>query len=450
MNEALNVRQCVERIAEGTLTSEKLVTECLKVIDETDGNIGAWAFLDRDYALTQAKSMDDIRRHGRPLGALHGIPVGLKDIIDTKDLPTERGCEAFRGHQPKSDAAIVERLKEAGAVILGKTVTTECAYLSPSTTRNPHNPAYTPGGSSSGSAAAVAAGQAPLAIGTQTNGSVIRPASFCGVYGYKPSAGVISRRGVFQTSWTLDQIGVFAQNAGDAALLCDVLAGFDAGDTQSYLAPRPKMLNGYLTEAPIEPCFAVIELPYDNLFDENTRFGMQEVADVFGKQVEKIAAPSTFVDLIECQKTIHEYEMSKSLTEAFATNTTGLSDILLATLQRANQISYTQYNDALQLRHDACDWFEKFFYDYDAIITPAALGEAPQIDDGTGNPICSTIWTLCGLPNLSMPILHSENDLPIGVQLIGNLNEDDRLLRTANWFLNTLQADEANLEEEIT
>ena len=204
----LSAVEAARLIREGAITSEQLVASCLERIAETDEQIQAWAFLDPDYALAQARAADELRSSGRPIGPLHGVPVAVKDIFDTADMPTERGSPLYSGRTPSDDSAVVARLRAAGAVILGKTVTTEFAFLTPGKTRNPHNPEHTPGGSSSGSAAAVAAGMAPLAVGSQTNGSTIRPASFCGVVGFKPTHGVISRSGMLQTSRTLDHVGV--------------------------------------------------------------------------------------------------------------------------------------------------------------------------------------------------------------------------------------------------
>jgi len=214
---ALTATEAVSQIREGKLSSVDLTKACLARIEETDGQIGAWAYLDAENALKQAEAMDDLRKHGRPIGALHGVPVGVKDIFDTADMPTGLGSPAHPTRQPDADCAAVEKLREAGAVILGKTVTTPLAFASPSTTRNPHNADYSPGGSSSGSAAAVAAGHIPLAIGSQTGGSVNRPASYCGTYGFKPTRGQISRRGALQTSQTLDCVGSFARTLEDVA-----------------------------------------------------------------------------------------------------------------------------------------------------------------------------------------------------------------------------------------
>jgi len=270
------------RIREGLLSSVELVSACLARIDETDAEIGAWAQLDREHALAQATKLDAIRQSGRPLGALHGVPVGIKDIVDTKEFPTERGSEIFSGRKPDKDAAIVNRLIDAGAVILGKTVTTELAFMHAAGTRNPHNIDHSPGGSSSGSAAAVAAFHVPLAIGSQTNGSVVRPASFCGIYGFKPTRGVVSRRGILQTSQSLDQVGTFGRTLDDVALLADVIAGYDPEDTLSYPRPRPNMAEGARATVPLEPSLAWFDLPFYDRLSDDAREGLEEVIDSLG------------------------------------------------------------------------------------------------------------------------------------------------------------------------
>ena len=225
-----NAVSLVSRMKEGEISAQDLVRDCLGQIEATEEAVKAWAYLDADQALVQAAALDELRQKGRPLGPLHGVPVGIKDIFDTADMPTEYGTPIHAGRRPEADCTAIAKLREAGAVIMGKTVTAEFAFLSPGKTTNPHNPAHTPGGSSSGSAAAVAAGHVPLAIGSQTNGSVVRPASFCGVYGLKPSRGMLSRHGVLQTSETLDQLGVFARTIEDIALITDALSGYDAPD----------------------------------------------------------------------------------------------------------------------------------------------------------------------------------------------------------------------------
>src|SRR5437762_7785699 len=227
---SLTASEAARRITQGALTALELVSACLERIREAEPIVQAWQFLDEDHALAQARGADEQRRSGQPVGALCGIPVGVKDIMDTADMPTENGTVLHKGRTPRSDAAAVERLRAAGAVILGKTVTTECAYFNPGKTRNPHNPEHTPGGSSSGSAAAVAAHLVPLALGSQTAGSVIRPGAFCGAYAMKPTHGLIPRTGVLQLSRTLDHIGLFARGIDDLALLAEELVGYDEND----------------------------------------------------------------------------------------------------------------------------------------------------------------------------------------------------------------------------
>ncbi len=259
------------RFRDGRMTSRELVEACLAVIEAREPDVQAWTFLDREHALRQADAADDAHRHGRPHGPLHGVPVGIKDIFDTGDMPTEFGSALWAGRTPRYDANAIVRLREAGAVILGKTVTTEYAYFQPGKTRNPHNPAHTPGGSSSGSAAAVAAGMVPLAIGTQTNGSVIRPAAFCGVVGFKPTHGLIGRGGALLLSRTLDTFGVFARTVEDAALIAETLIGFDEEDSDTRPVARPP-LRRYGSERPAAAAEARLR-PHASLAARRARDG---------------------------------------------------------------------------------------------------------------------------------------------------------------------------------
>ena len=441
MPNALSAIEAAEQIRVGRLTSTDLVKACLKRIDETDGQIKAWTHLDTEYAIKQAEELDLIRQTGRPLGALHGVPIGLKDIIDTKKYPTEHGSPIHKGRRPDKNAHIVGRLLEAGAVILGKTVSTEFAFLNPAETRNPHNVKHSPGGSSSGSAAAVAAFHVPLAIGTQTNGSVIRPASFCGTYGFKPTQGVISRTGLLQTSKTLDQVGVFGRTLEDIAHLSDVIGDYDQVDVGSYARPRPQMLSGAKSEPPVEPSYVWFDLPFNDRLEEDAKQGFEALLESLGNSVERVSSPPSFPNLIEVQRIIHEYEIMLHLKEEIIHHWNKISAKLQLTIERARKISTSEYQDALSIREQACKFFDSFFKDYDAVITPSAAGEACLFDDGTGDPIFCTLWTLCGLPALNLPLLVGNNDLPVGVQLIGAQEEDDRLLRSAGSLVSKLKQD---------
>ena len=430
----LTASEALAAIASGRLSSVELVKSCLSRIAETDGAIKAWAFLDEGAALAQAAECDRIRIAGLATGPLHGIPVALKDIIDTAKMPTQRGSVIFEGRQTDHVARLVELLREAGAVVMGKTVTTEFAFVHANETRNPHNLDHTPGGSSSGSAAAVAAQQVPLAIGTQTNGSVIRPASFCGVFGFKPTRGVISREGIFQTSVSLDQVGCFGRSLADVALLTDAIGGYDQRDAVSFARPRPNMSVGAAADAPVTPALAWFDLPFNDRLSGDALDGIDAVIEILGPSVERIAAADTLSDLVAVQATIHEYEIAQHQAEVFETHWNQISDTLRPVITRARTITKAQYDDALAVKTSAEGFFKAFFMDYDAIIAPSAAGEAPTFGNGTGDPIFCTLWTLAGLPCISLPMLVGETGLPIGVQLIGPAEKDDRLLRTARWL----------------
>jgi Asp-tRNA(Asn)/Glu-tRNA(Gln) amidotransferase A subunit family amidase len=364
----------------------------------------------------------------------------LKDIIDTRDMPTARGTAIFAGRLPETDARIVEHLREAGAVIMGKTVTTELAFVHANETRNPHDPNRSPGGSSSGSAAAVAAFHVPLAIGTQTNGSVIRPASFCGTFGFKPTRGVISREGILQTSISLDQVGCFGRSLADVALLTDVIGGYDQRDRESFARPRPNMSAGAGAEAPVTPNLAWLDLPFYGRLAEDARAGLDQVLDALGPQVTRMTAADTLANLVAVQARIHEYELCQHQSAVFSDHWDQISETLKPIVTRGRQISLVEYEDALAVKASAEQFFADFFTEFDAIIAPSAAGEAPKFGHGTGDPIFCTLWTLAGLPCVTLPLLVGDAGLPIGVQLIGPIERDDRLLRTASWMQHHLAA----------
>jgi len=429
----------VVAIRDGHTTSRKIVESCLARIND-DAALSAWAHVDAEGALAQADECDRLRQAGRPLGRLHGVPIGLKDIIDVVGMPCECGAVAMAGRVPEADARLVEALRAEGAVILGKTVTTELAFMQAAATRNPVNPAHTPGGSSSGSAAAVAAGHVPLAVGSQTNGSVIRPASFCGTFAIKPTAGIISRTGVLATSGTLDQMGVFGQSLEDIGLLCDVLGGYDQRDPASYARPRPAMRAGAGAEVPIEPNFLWFDMPYFDRLTPAARAGMDELLDALGDRVERIDAADSFAGFIAAQKIIHGHEYADLLGWILDENPDGISQGSRDAIALGRTYGQAAYDEAQVMRRQAIGFFATLFTEFDAVISPSALGEAPLFEDGTGDPICQTIFTLAGLPAVTLPLLVGDKNLPIGVQLIGGAEEDDRLLRTANWMLTALAA----------
>lgn len=430
-------------IASGQLKSVQLVQSCLDRIAETDGNIKAWAYLDADKALEQAAALDKRRQAGLATGPLHGLPVGLKDIIDTRDMLTQRGTPIFKGRQPEEDARLVEMLREAGAVIMGKTVTTELAFVHGNETRNPHNPERSPGGSSSGSAAAVAAGHVPLAVGTQTNGSVIRPASFCGIFGFKPTRGMIPRTGVLQTSVSLDQVGTFGRTLEDVALLADAIGGYDQRDPLSDPNARPTILKGAREDAPVEPELAWFNLPFNDRLSDAAAEGLEGVMEVLDTRVKRMDAADQLGELVAVQARIHEYEIARHQAEVFDAHWDQISETLKPVIERARKIGQAEYDDAVAVKASAENFFADFFQDFDAIIAPSAAGEAPPFGPATGDPIFCTLWTLAGLPCVTLPLLVGETGLPIGVQLIGPAHKDDRLLRTARWCQKHIAAEAA-------
>ncbi len=439
----LSAVDAAQAIRDGRLTSEALVQACLDQIAATDKTIKAWAYLDPELALVQAREMDRIRKAGRATGVLHGVPVGLKDIIDTRFMPTECGTPIFSGRKPDTDATIVNRLREAGTVIMGKTKSTEFAYLHPTDTTNPHNANHTPGGSSSGSAAAVAAHHVPLAVGTQTGGSVIRPASFCGTFGFKPTRGVISRTGLFRTSQSLDQVGVFGKTLADTALLTDVLGCFDPADPASFGRPRPAMLDGTNAKPPVEPDIAWFDLSFHDRLRPDAAEGLEVVIEVLGPRIERFPAAPQLTELVQVHKMIYDYEIARQMSPIAAANDDRLSTCMRQTIARGLAISDGQYEDALGVKTSANEFFTSHFNDFDAIMAPAASGEAlPLAEGSTGDAIYCTIWTLAGLPCVTLPLLIGANDLPIGVQLIGAAEEDDRLMRTAAWVQRAMTQEE--------
>ncbi|MEM9093683.1 MAG: amidase [Pseudomonadota bacterium] len=437
---SLSAADAVEKITRGEVSSRDLTTACLDRISETDPAIGAWADLNRDRALAQAEEMDELRRRGKPLGALHGVPVAVKDLFDTKAAPTGWGVPSLKNRQPEADAAVISKLREAGAVILGKTVTTEIAVGATVATRNPHDPNRTSGGSSAGSSAAVAAGQAPLGVGTQTYGSIVRPASFCGVYGFKPSRGLISRRGCILCSETLDQAGVLARTLQDTALLADALMGFDPADAATNDLPKPGTAQGWAQTPPVEPVFAVFDLPYDDRIAPAMMEGIAEVAEKLGAQVERLPAPKSFAAILDHQDAVHGYELVRSIEDNPFLDRSVLSDELAVKIDRGETVSDARYAEAIDFLDASRTFFGEFFMDFDAILTPSAVGEALPMGQGTGDPICSVIWTFAGLPSLSAPWLVGENGMPMGLQIVGGFGEDDRLFRTARWLEDQLSA----------
>ncbi len=413
----LSASQAVQAIAAGTLTSEALVQSCLDHIATREPKVGAWTYLDPEQALAQAKVCDQAQTRG----VLHGVPIGIKDIIDTVDMPTSYGSPIYAEHRPVWDAPCVALLRAAGAVILGKTVTTEFAMFTPGKTANPHNPAHTPGGSSSGSAAAVAADMVPLALGTQTAGSIIRPASYCGVVGYKPTHGVLSTAGIKALSQTLDTLGGFARTMEDLVLLRAAFLG--SNPTLTPLAQPPRIV---LIRTPQWPEAAPA-----------TRVALETAAHHFttaGAQVEESTLPPPFAHLRDAQMTIQCFEGARCCAYELTRHAASLSTRTREVLEPGLSLPFAEYQEALELAEMCRQELAALFAAYDVLLVPSAPGEAPEGLEATGDPMFNRLWTLLHAPAVTLPGLTGPQGLPVGVQVVGPLGADERLLRIASWM----------------
>lgn len=423
-----------ERVARGEVAVEAVAEAVLARIAAEDEAIGAFAFVDPARVRAEARRLDAYRASGRPLGPMHGVPVAIKDVIDTADMPTENGTVLDAGRRPGRDATLVTRLRAAGALVVGKTVATELAFLHPARTRNPHDPERTPGGSSSGSAAAVAAGMLPLAVGTQTAGSVIRPASFCGIVGFKPTHGLVSRAGVLQLAAPLDTIGGFARTVEDVALLVDAMAGHDPADPDTRVEAAPQLLATASSRPPVRPDLAFVRGPAWDEAAPETKAAFAELEEVLGDAMAGVDLPDIFQEAAPAHRRLVTAGMARNLRRYCESGWDALSETMQATIEEGRTVTAVDYLSALDWRDVLGAGLDRIFERYDAILTPAATGEAPLGLGSTGSPAFSVLWTLCGLPSVTLPLLEGPNGLPVGVQLVGRRGHDGRLLRTARWL----------------
>ena len=433
---ALTASAALSEMAGGRLTSEALVSACLARIAERDTAVEAWAYIDPSKALREAREADATRARGGHSRPLEGIPVGVKDIIDTAEYPTEYGSTVFKGNYPAADATIVGELKRAGAIILGKTVTTELAFFGPGKTRNPHNPAHTPGGSSSGSAAAVADFQVPLALGTQTAGSIIRPASFCGTIGFKPTFGYISRTGILPQSPPLDTVGGYARSIEDIVLLIDALKAYDPRDRDMPSGPKAPLTAALSATFNRPPRFAFIKSPAWPLADAETQSAFENYANGFGARAEvvEVPLPVEFDGSLRLQKIVQFSDIAKNYGPIADKNPGKISQKLKDTIAEGRTFKPADIAAARAEREPLYEALRPVLVNYDAIFTPAAPGSALKDLSATGSPMFNALWTYLGMPCISLPLLEARG-LPLGVQLVSARGEDGALLRAANWLM---------------
>ena len=430
---SLSANELAAQLREGEISSVEVCSQYIERIGKFEKDVKAWSHFNKKLLLEKAAEADEHRISGKPLGLLHGLPVAVKDIIGTLDMPTECGTTIRKKMTASQDSEVVNLLKIAGAIIMGKTETTELAYFHPGKTTNPHDYKRTPGGSSSGSAAAVAAYMAPLSIGSQTNGSTIRPASYCGVVGYKPSYGLISRYGILKQSDKLDQVGIFGKSVEDVALLAKVLIKKDLFDPSTIHYSAEDMMDVCRKGPLFDPKFIFYKTKNWKNLDKESQESFEIFIKTFKKNIEVFDTPSYFDDIPKYHKIIHETDMANNFQLYYKKYKKKLSKEMVSAIERGLKNSATEYAEAIDFMKRSYDSYKEVFEDYHGVLTPASSGVAPKGLGNTGSPEFSTVWTYLGLPSISLPLLTGKNDLPLGIQLIGNKYDDLRFLGVASW-----------------
>ncbi len=431
---SLKVEELVSKIKDSQLTSVEICKRYIERVNEFEKDVKAWAHLNKKLLLEKAAEADEYRRSGKPTGPLHGIPVAVKDIIGTLDMPTECGTVIRKGKSYSQNAEIIDLLLSAGAIVMGKTATSELAYLGPSKTTNPHDHARTPGGSSSGSAASVASFMAPLSIGSQTGGSVIRPASYCGVVGYKPTYGLISRNGVLKTSEKLDHIGVFGRSVEDVALLAKVLIKKDNYDNATVHYSTENMLDEVKKGPLFEPKFIFYKTEHWKIIEKRSREAFEYFIKSFKNNIEVFDTPSYFKDIHKYHQIIHETDLANNFALYYQKYKKKLSKYMQDAITKGNKHSAKEYAEAIDFMKRSYESYQEVFEDYHGVLSPSSPGVAPKGLKSTGTAEFNKVWSYLGTPCISLPVLQGEGNLPLGVQLIGARFDDHRFLGIANWL----------------
>ena len=430
----LTANELVSKLQSGEISSVELCNKYLERIKKFEKDVQAWAHLDKKLLLEKAEEADTYRKSGKPLGPLHGMPVAVKDIIGTYDMPTECGTVFRKKMSSSQDSEIVNLLKNSGAIIMGKTATAELAYIHPCKTKNPHDYSRTPGGSSSGSAAVIASHMAHLSIGSQTGGSIIRPASYCGVVGYKPSYGLISRNGVLKVSDKLDTMGVFGKTVKDVALLARTLIKKDLYDPSTVHFAADDMIK-VCEEGPVfEPKFIFYKTNNWKSINKESQKAFEFLIKNFKKNIEVFDTPSYFNEIPKYHKIIHETDLANNFQVYYKKDKKKLSKEMRDAIERGMKYPAKEYTDAIDFMKQSYESYKEVFEDYHGIITPSSSGVADKGLKSTGSADFQKTWTYLGLPTISLPLLTGENDLPLGVQLVGNKLDDLRFLGTAHWL----------------
>ena len=430
---SLSVEELALKIKDAQISSVEVCEKYIERINKFEKEVKAWAHFDKKILLEKASEADEYRRSGKPVGSLHGVPIAVKDIVGTVDMPTECGTVIRKGKSYSQNAEIIDLLHAAGAIVMGKTATSELAYLGPPKTTNPHDYSRTPGGSSSGSAASVASLMAPLSIGSQTGGSVIRPASYCGVVGYKPSYGLISRNGVLRTSNTLDHIGMFGRTVEDVALLAKVLIKKDNYDPATVYYSTENILNETKKGPLFKPKFIFYKTDHWKIIDKKSREAFEYFIKSF-KNIEVFDEPSYFKDIHKYHQIIHETDLANNFGIYYKKYKSKLSKYMQTAIAKGNKYSAKEYAEAIDFRKQSYESYKEVFEDYHGVLTPSSPGVAPKGLKSTGTAEFNKVWSYLGTPCISLPLLEGENNLPLGVQLVGDRYDDHRFLGVARWL----------------
>ena len=428
-----------ETLASGQLGLADYLQEVMSAVRARDGELGTFVGLNGAQVTESAIQLETARRMSQQLGPLYGLPVGIKDIIDVAGLPTGFGVPAEAQKVPLQDATLVRRLRAAGALIFGKTTTTPLASRAPSRARHPLDLTRGPGGSSSGSAAAVAAGFIPLAVGTQTNGSVIRPAAFCGVPALKPSFGLVPRTGILIQSPTLDQVGFFSRDLDGLACLVECLSGEDGEDPSSRGVPHLLLRKALREDWTRPPRFAVVMPPAIGRPSGTMQAAIEELLDFLGGHAESVQYDYLMEDCLEAHRVIHAAEIAHHYQPFLKRNPDCVPPAVSDQMTQGDGISATSYLKALAFRERTQQAFQDTFDDFDVILTLSALDTAPESPESTGDPRPCTPWSLLGFPALHVPLFADGAGMPMGVQIVAGPYQDARVLRAGQWLMNAVE-----------
>jgi len=443
--QGISTLDLIRSLQTGEQKAQDVCELVLQGIQQTDSNLRAFTSVVPKLVLEAAQTLDTLRLSGRPLGPLHGMPVVLSDLIDTQQQLTANGTKLDAARQVTNDAAVVERLKANGAILLGKTTISELGVVTPPETVHPMSVEHRPGNSASGAAATIAAGLAPMGVSLESCGSVLRPAAYCGIYGMQPSHGSISRRGILPLVPTLDVVGLLGRSLADLALLGDVLYGYDAQDSSTRLGVAPRLLETCLSRVPVKPTLAFVDLPYAQPDDE-TQAALAELEDVLGDQAFRMELPPLFEEGQVAHDLIVKAELSRTLRHYWNRGKDGLSEALQQLLAEGTEIRAKEYLEALDWIKVLRSGLEEILQRCDAFVVPATLGTAPRLDDPEESTRFQDLWNLCGMPVLSVPLFQSTSGMPLGVQLVGPPAGEARLLRTARWLEATVRGESSSGE----